>query len=803
MTWLAHLVIGIGFAQPVADDRPTVPSSTLAAESGPGSLWVNPANVAYDKDPHHALFLTSSPDASLSTVAAAIGVAGFSLGISTYRTLDASSDWTADYGSSVVLPSQLAIGVLSRWHLVKDQRNFVTYDLGASWRPVPWFGLGAVGKNVKSNNPQGLSAPKTGAGVALRPFGRFAVFGFDYQRIYQFSPVDRWMAALRLRPIRGLYLRGNLSAQITDTGNSGLGYGAGIEVYMGGAGIGVHLNNPSMFGGMTTWIGSDEPDESILPPPPQIAKMVLKDTPPDVDRPASLLFTSKRTWLETLQALEKVETNSQYRGLVLVLDSLSLSPARSRELRARILSLSQNGKPVMAYLNQNPSTWDYYIASAADLVAIHPATDLNLTGLAFTITNYRQLLDYAGVEPEFVRRSDYKSRVESFTAREPSTQTLEMTNALADDLYDVLVDEIAAARGKKRTEVESWIDGGPWTAREALARNIVDRVLYPDELDKELETLYGEQLPVILAQPVKPPDSPWLPKSKIATVYITGVIVPGETPGGGIFDFGPSATGSRTVRRALYQAKDDPQVKAILIRVDSPGGSSFASDEIARTIDMIRESGMPVVISMGGVAASGGYYVAAGADSIWAEPTTITGSIGVFAGKFSTASFLDSVGINKTTVSRGKSATIYRGDQPWDSTQRERMEAIVGDIYEQFKERVATGRGLEPEEVERLAQGRVWSGRQAKESGLVDRLGSIEDALLDARERAGISPNESVSIQVFHGRPGGFENLTRVLGSTRAQFKLPPEINRATLWLRYPDEKIWMMSPWTLNVGSP
>jgi protease IV len=800
MTWLAHLLIGLGFAQAPADDRPSVPSATLAAESGPGALWINPANTAYDNDPHHGIFLSSSPDTSFSSIGATAGMRGLSLGLSNYRTLGATTDWTIDYSSSVVLPSQLAFGLLGRWHLVKDESDFITYDIGASWRPAPWFGLAAVAKNIKSKNPQGMSTPKTGAGVALRPFGRFAVASFDYQRIYHFSPVDTWMAALRLRPVRGLYLRGNLASEINETGNSKLGYGAGIEVYVGGAGIGVHLDNPASFDRLTTWLGSDEPDESILPPPPQLAKVALSESPPDAERPASLLFTPQRTWLETLQALEKVEESSHQRGLVLVLNSLSLSPARSRELRARITSLRQNGKPVLVYLNQSPSTWDYYIASAANKIAMHPATDLSLTGIAFTITNYRQLLDYAGIEPQFVRRSGYKSRVESFTEKEPSEANLEMINALADDLYGVMVDDIAAGRSATTETVASWIDGGPWTAAEAVENGLVDRVMYPDELDEELESMHKERLPLVAAQARKAPDSPWLPKSKIAAVYITGAIVPGETPGGGLLDFGPTATGSKTVRRALLQASEDPQVKAILIRVDSPGGSSFASDDIARTIDTIREKGMPVVISMGGVAASGGYYVAAGSDAIWAESTTITGSIGVFAGKFSTAPLMETLGVNNTTISRGDSATIYQGTHPWDDAQRARMDAIVGEIYRQFKDRVARGRGMELAAVEEVAQGRVWSGIQAKKVGLVDALGGLEDALADAKERAGIAPNDQAIVQTFHGRARGLTNVTDVIGRAGAKLTIAPEIAQATLWLRYPDERIWMMPPWNLNV---
>ena len=222
---------------------------------------------------------------------------------------------------------------------------------------------------------------------------------------------------------------------------------------------------------------------------------------------------------------------------------------------------------------------------------MHPATTLNLTGVAFSISNYRQMFDYVGIEPEFVRRSDYKSAVETFTATEPSAPTLEMMNELADELFDVLVSEIAEVRQRTPEDVDHWVDMGPWTATNAKENGLIDDIAYLDEVNEALETLIGDY-PVEPLPGADTEDSPWLMSHKIATVHVVGAIVPGESTGGGLLNFGPTATGSRTVVRALKRAADDPAVKAIVLRVDSPGGSSYASEEIARAIDKVREDGI-------------------------------------------------------------------------------------------------------------------------------------------------------------------------------------------------------------------
>ncbi|MFT5459192.1 MAG: protease-4, partial [Myxococcota bacterium] len=262
------------------------------------------------------------------------------------------------------------------------------------------------------------------------------------------------------------------------------------------------------------------------------------------------------------------------------------------------------------------------------------------------------------------------------------------------------------------------------------------------------------------------------------------------------------------VVRALGKAREDALVRAVVLRVDSPGGSAFASDEIWHAVERVKQSGKPVVVSFGGVAASGGYYVSAGADAIWAEPTTVTGSIGVFNSKLVFQELQQTVGMNTTLLTRGANADIDSLSRTWDAAQREQMQRIVDDTYDQFKDRVARGRSLGPEAVEELARGRVWSGARAAENGLVDAIGGLQDAIEDARERAGIPPSRKVGL-VSYGRGGSLLETLAPTFITRGLARQRPEIGAdaavlgtvltplqpAMLLLAHPDVNVWALDP--------
>jgi protease-4 len=358
--------------------------------------------------------------------------------------------------------------------------------------------------------------------------------------------------------------------------------------------------------------------------------------------------------------------------------------------------------------------------------------------------------------------------------------------------------------------VEAWIDGGPWPATHALEQGLIDGLAWPDQLDEELARTHGRFMRVIDVADQPQAHSPWEAPAQIAVIYIEGLIMPGRSTNGGLL--GAAATGSSTVVSQLQQVARRPQIRAVVLRVDSGGGSAFASDEIWRAVELVREAGKPVVVSMGGVAASGGYYVAAGADAIWAESTTITGSIGIYMMMPVFSDLLDAVGVTVTEISRGRNAGLFSPSSPWDPVENERADALIAEGYRQFKERVATGRSMDEGAVEDVARGRVWSGERASKNGLVDHLGGFQDALTDARERAHLPAGDNVSIITFAPRGSPLEllapGLVHIAGPLIARSRtpiLPDELTHALRPLAVlaatRGELVWMISPWAFEAS--
>ena len=828
-------------AQGLLTGHPVVPSAGIAAENGPGTMWVNPANMAYDPDRRAAVFASRGGVDAPTSVAGIFGAGGMGIGLHNHirpTPLGVANDWALDYGTSLSLPKRISAGLLLSWRFVQGGTNYVAYDAGLAWRPLPWLGVGGVAQNVGDPDPNAWVIPRTGAGIALRPAGSLVVLGADYVRLSRVDPNDGSVAedhavgTVRLRPVEGLYLRGSVDAVVGGAQPlSAATFSGGLEVYFGGVGGGYVASTDLSASGQTLFLGTDEPGESLIRSGRRVPRLQI-DSPPPYQPRGGLFGSGEASWLDTLELLRQAEADPGIKGLVVELDSPGLSFARAAELRDRILRLVSADKPVLVYLTGAPGNADLYVASGGSRVALHPATDLRLTGLSVELTHLRGLLDLVGVEPQFVKRSDYKTAPETYTNVEPSMANLEMTEALVDDLYGDLVARIAEGREVEPDVVRGWIDGGPYAASEALKEGMVDVLLYPDQLGRELKDLHGGPVAGSDLHDMPQPRSPWEDPQQIAIVYVEGAIVAGESSPGGLLS-GRTA-GSKTVVKQLDRARVDPQVRAVVVRVDSPGGSSFASDEIWRATQRLRKKGKPVVVTMGSVAASGGYYVAAGADAIWAEPTTLTGSIGVFSGKFATDDLQKRLGVSTTVVARGRNASISSNTKPWDDLQRARMQALVDRTYAQFKERVADGRELDPEAVEELARGRVWSGRAAHERDLVDGLGGLPEAVADARERAGIRDNRKVGLVEF--APGGdlLESLAPALtqpanpltglarGLTRGLARAAgtgarqrAEADLAALEaltapldplaplalpLLHPDELVWLLDPYVLRV---
>jgi protease-4 len=436
-----------------------------------------------------------------------------------------------------------------------------------------------------------------------------------------------------------------------------------------------------------------------------------------------------------LLRLGAVRADPEVAAVVLVIDDLPLGGGRVEELRAAMTRIKQQ-KPVLAYV-RGGGTREYWLATAATAIATAPGATLDITGIGSSALFFRDAFARAGIAFEVVAAGSYKSAPEPLVRTEASPAAREATNALLDDVFGRIVADVAEARHLSADQVRALVDRGLFGAAEAKEAGLVDALVWPDELQAWASAVSGRRVRLGGSYEPEPTRAAerWGRPPVIEVVRVEGAIVAGKSRRAPVGD--EALAGARTIAAQIRHAADDREVKAIVLRVDSPGGDGFASDLIWREVVRARER-KPVIASMGDLAASGGYLAAAGADVIVAEPSTLTGSIGVFIVKPDLSGLLSKLSIGREGYARGQNAEIASVTRAWTVAERVAVEKQIDGFYRIFVARVAEGRRLSPDAVEAVAQGRVWTGRQALERGLVDVLGSLEDALAIASERAGL-----------------------------------------------------------------
>jgi protease-4 len=452
------------------------------------------------------------------------------------------------------------------------------------------------------------------------------------------------------------------------------------------------------------------------------------------------------TLAETWQLLRKAAADSRIKALVITPRGLSVGWAKLEELRADLLAFKKTGKPVYAYL-RGPATREYYVATAADKIYMAPEDFLDVKGLRAELMFLKATLDKLGVEMEFEHVGKYKDAPDMFTKTGPSPQTLEVTNQILDQYFGDLVAVIAEGRKKQPDQVRALIDQGPFTGRPALDAGLVDGLKFPDELP--------DQDHLINERTYDRADVPGFDgKSKIALLVGDGDITRG-TGQSDLSDTGISAGG---MIRRIREVADDSSIKGVILRINSPGGDGIASDDILHEARALSKK-KPVVISMSDTAASGGYFIAMTGDPVLAYPNTLTGSIGVFFGRVNLLGLYDKIGLKKTILSRGHFANIDSDYGPLSDEERAKLQREIQVFYQGFVNRVAEARRRKFDEVEPLAQGRVWLGAQAKQNGLIDEIGGLDRALDMVKERAKIPASERVSLVTFPPRRTIFDYL--------------------------------------------
>ncbi|HWF88416.1 MAG TPA: signal peptide peptidase SppA [Pyrinomonadaceae bacterium] len=483
---------------------------------------------------------------------------------------------------------------------------------------------------------------------------------------------------------------------------------------------------------------------------------------------------------------KKAKVDKRIKAVLLDINMSGVGWGKAEELRDAITDFRSSGKPVYAYLEFGLNK-EYYIATACDKIIVPPPGELFINGLAADVMFFRGSLDKLGIYPDIYQIGKYKSAGDMFTQKQMTEAHRQYINEMLDDLYGRYITTIAQARHRTPDEVKALIDNAPYSAAKAKEVGLIDDVLYQDEVEKQFKKLLGyketDQFVSVRGTDYRDvePESLGLNKGeKIAVIYASGEIGSGTSQNS---PSGEQSIGSDTLAKALNDAAADKSLKAIVLRVDSPGGSGLASDIIWHAVEAANQK-KPVVVSMSDVAASGGYYISASAAKIIAEPSTITGSIGVVAGKPVLRGFYDWLGISNEYVLRGKNAGMFRETEKFSDDERAKFEDwIKTTYYQDFVPKVAKGRNKDAQYIDSVGQGRVWTGGQAKNKGLVDEFGGLDKAIEVAKQLAKIPADKGVE-RVILPYPttflqellnGGNENSNTEIAQQRAVFAALPE----------------------------
>ncbi len=466
--------------------------------------------------------------------------------------------------------------------------------------------------------------------------------------------------------------------------------------------------------------------------------------------------------------------------------------AMVQELRDAILDFRRSGKPAVAFLDDGEQI-DYYLATSCDRIYLLPSSPLQLIGSASYEVFLRGTLDKVGAYADLMHIGAYKTASNQLTEKTFTPAHREMAQSLNDENYDQLVKAIADGRKKSEADVRTLLDEGPFLPEDALGVGLVDDLAYEDQIGEKAKIPFGRGKTLELDDydRVSAASLGLGRGPRIAVIYAAGTIVSGRS---GYDPLNGSVLGADTLIDYIRKVRDAQDIKGIVLRIDSPGGSAAASDAIWRELVLMRDAkpSRPFVVSMSDLAASGGYYMAVAAPDIVAEPGTLTGSIGIFGGKFVTGGVFAKLGANVEGVSRGAHADMNSPTRPYTDAERAKVGQQLQAFYDQFVERVAASRHMTPEHVDSLAQGRVWTGRQAKQNGLVDAIGGLERAVAIVRQKAKL-PGTEVELVVYPTRKSLYEILT-------SQFSGSEEQTRLAALLGIPERRALgrITAPWTL-----
>jgi len=701
-----------------------------ASVFGAEAAWINPASLGRFKTPSLQLMADYTQ-----------GEYGKSWGIVTshdrsavaYRKIHNPSGteyrewlWAAGFSLSPGIGLGFSYRYFDKGPGIYNNRHFWNVGLSGSTRgPFSWA---AVFSNLNRGKVNGeRTETEQRYSLAYRPFGPRLTLAVDMflSTKTRLSNAD-YIYHGEFIPVPGLYVY----AGIDSDKNFQVGARANLLKYF--VGHQSHFDKNGHGGRTTVFVGSTTRRQPSLLPEPR-RRLLLGVAGRPAENPPRPIIGRKRTPFANLVLnIYRAADDPSIGEMLLSLNGLTLGFGQAQELREAVRCFRSHGKEVICYLS-SPNNVSYYVASIADQILIPPVSQLRLVGLRAELTFYAGTLSKLGVDVELLRVGEHKTAAEKYTRTASSAENRQQINRLLDDLYGQFVQAIAEGRGLSVDSVISLIDGGPFTSTEALAFDLVDGLTYRDELVEE----YLNRMPEVsfrhyLADTLLNDD--WQPVPKIAVVVAEGEITSGRgsSPLTSSDKLTPSLLG-----KALSRVRNNPDVKGIILRVNSPGGWALASEHIFRQAARTSEK-KPFIVSMSNVAASGGYYISMSAERIFADPATITGSIGIYGGKADLSGLYDKIDLGKELYTRGKFAGMLSTVRPFTEDERIKYQSHLQAFYDHFIGLVAGNRRLEIDSVDALSRGQVWTGREAYANGLIDEIGGLRQSVEHLADALGL-----------------------------------------------------------------
>lgn len=827
---IALLVAGTASAQGLTDSLSDInlPSQQTAAADDAWSIYSNPAGLAYVDSLQlmagfgsrwvHGSLVNQFDDQIINQGQAVLALQpleGLTFASATGLIVPVipgrqngqpPSQWRSSFAMASRLGRAVSVGATA--HLLRASTSGAPFrwqgSIGAQLRPASFVSLGFAVENLNADL-LGLERTNYRAGVSVRPIGDLLTIGldtrfragaldvfapdFDYISKGMLEPaltarLDFGGAAIvagarvgNFRPLDGNpfapTIEGSLLVEI-NTAHLGAALmgststsldGGGPLLRTGGGGVYARVSAeryPSVLS-----LGGRWPTFSLVGP-------AVPES--DVDGLVDAFFETPTPPEVVLAELDRAARDPAVEGVVIRLRSFALGWGRATEFRSLLKHLRENGKFVAVHMDGADDVM-LYVASAADRIYLSPAAQLDVNGVHMNLTYLADALARVGIKAEAIAAGAYKSAPRTFTHDGPSKEEIEVQNAILDEIFGTLVEGVATGRGLTEEEVRDVLTYGGLSAQEAKERRLIDGIAYWNNLANVLsddEDITGKPRFDRSYLDRNERVTTWESVPTIAIVPVVGTIQQGRSEGG-LFDlFSGSGAGADDIVDALEAAHEDDDVKAVVIRIDSPGGDALASDLIWNAVMRLRED-KHVVISMGDLAASGGYYIAAAGEHIFAEPQTLTGSIGVFSLFFQGEQLANDLGVRTYEIGRGgpQQPSVLTAPSP---QSRAVMERQVAQIYERFLDAIVQGRDIERDALKKVAGGRVWTGRQALERNLVDELGGLDDALRHARSLADIPEDGRSNIAILVGDD---EVLPRLSTAVQAVLRQDPDVLRA------------------------